>query len=106
MRVCITAFLALFIVCLAAYGKAANDTPAQALPADSTMSASVGRAQDVHTNATDWGPIYPLRASRNNRYLVDQNDRPFLMVGDSPQSLITNLSPAEAAIYMANRKTH
>jgi hypothetical protein len=31
------------------------------------------------------GPIYPLKASVNNRHLVDQNNTPFMMVGDSPQ---------------------
>jgi hypothetical protein len=41
-------------------------------------------------------PAYPLKASANNRYLVDQNNTPFLMVGDSPQNLITYLSQAEA----------
>ena len=51
-------------------------------------------------------PAYPLKASANNRYLVDQNDRPFLMIGDSPQNLITNLSPKEAEIYMANRQSY
>jgi Protein of unknown function (DUF4038)/Putative collagen-binding domain of a collagenase len=50
------------------------------------------------------GPAYPLKASANNRYLVDQNDTPFLMVGDSPQHLITNLSQKEAAAFMANRR--
>jgi Protein of unknown function (DUF4038) len=52
------------------------------------------------------GPIYPLKASGNNRYLVDQNNVPFLMVGDAPQTLIANLSQAEAATYMANRRTY
>src|SRR5690242_2534821 len=33
-------------------------------------------------------PAYPLRTSANNRYLVDQNNVPFMIVGDSPQSLI------------------
>jgi hypothetical protein len=50
------------------------------------------------------GPVYPLRASANNRYLVDQKNTPFLMVGDSPQHLITNLSRQEAAAFMANRR--
>jgi hypothetical protein len=45
----------------------------------------------------------PLKASANNRYLVDQHDVPFLMVGDSPQLLIGNLSQAEAAMFFANR---
>jgi hypothetical protein len=48
-------------------------------------------------------PVYPLRASANNRYLIDQNNMPFLMVGDAPQTLIAKLSLAEAAAYMANR---
>jgi hypothetical protein len=46
---------------------------------------------------------YPLKASANNRYLVDQNDVPFLIVGDSPQALIGNLSPMEAAFFIENR---
>ena len=51
-------------------------------------------------------PVYPLKASDNNRYLVDQNNTPFLMVGDSPQQLITNLSQKEAAAFMANRQKY
>jgi hypothetical protein len=51
-------------------------------------------------------PAYPLKASANNRYLVDQDNVPFLMVGDSPQALIGNLSPAEAAAFIANRLTY
>src|SRR5262245_66306142 len=51
-------------------------------------------------------PVYPLKASYNNRYLVDQNNTPFLMVGDSPQQLITNLSQKEAAAYIANRQSY
>ena len=49
---------------------------------------------------------YPLKASANNRYLVDQNDVPFLMVGDSPQALIGNLSPLEAAFFIENRRRY
>jgi hypothetical protein len=48
-------------------------------------------------------PVYPLKASGNNRYLVDQNNVPFLMVGDSPQALIGNLTETQAAKFMANR---
>jgi hypothetical protein len=51
-------------------------------------------------------PVFPLRVSANNRYLVDQNDVPFLMVGDSPQALIGNLSPMEAAVFINNRRRH
>src|SRR5215475_15694968 len=52
------------------------------------------------------GPVYPLKASGNNRYLVDQNNTPFLMIGDSPQQLITNLSPQDAAAFMGNRRSY
>ena len=51
-------------------------------------------------------PAYPLKASANNRYLVDQNDVPFLMVGDSPQALIGNLSAMEAAFFMEDRRRY
>lgn len=49
---------------------------------------------------------FPLKASANNRYLVDQNNLPFLMNGDSPQSLVVSLSTQDAARYMANRKKY
>src|SRR5262249_29640733 len=51
-------------------------------------------------------PAYPLKVSANNRYLVDQNDVPFLMVGDSPQALIGNLSAMEAAFFMEDRRRY
>ena len=51
-------------------------------------------------------PAFPLKASANNRYLVDQNNVPFLIVGDAPQTLIANLSQREAAAYMANRRSY
>jgi hypothetical protein len=47
-----------------------------------------------------------LSISTNRRYLVDQNNGPFLIVGDSPQSLIVNLSTADANMYFANRQAN
>jgi hypothetical protein len=61
---------------------------------------------DIEILGSPDGPVYPLKASANNRYLVDQNNTPFLMVGDSPQQLITNLSQKEAAAFMANRRSY
>ncbi len=49
------------------------------------------------------GSPYPLRASSNNRYLVDQKGNPFLLTGDSPQALIGNVSETDASTYFANR---
>lgn len=62
-------------------------------------------AGEVHTPAiSERGNIaYPLKASGNGRYLVDQNNVPFLIVGDSPQAMIGNLSVTQAAGYMENR---
>jgi hypothetical protein len=48
-------------------------------------------------------PAYPVKVSANNRYLVDQNNRPFMIVGDSPHSLIGRMSKPDAEFYMANR---
>jgi len=50
--------------------------------------------------------IYPLKVSANGRYLVDQTNVPFLLVGDSPQSLITDLTVAEAQAFFANRASY
>ena len=51
-------------------------------------------------------PFYPLKISANSRYLVDKNNTPFMIVGDSPQNLITNLSQNAAAAFMANRQSY
>jgi hypothetical protein len=46
---------------------------------------------------------YPLRVGQTRRYLVDRRGRPFLIVGDAPQSLIVNASLRDAKTYLANR---
>ena len=51
-------------------------------------------------------PAYPLKVSSNHRYLVDQNNTPFMIVGDSPQGLISDLTTDEAAAYFADRAAH
>jgi hypothetical protein len=52
------------------------------------------------------GPSYPLKPSGNGRYLVDQNNTPCLLQGDSPQALLVNLSEAEAEAYFADRQAY
>ena len=47
---------------------------------------------------------YPLKVSKNRRYLVDQQNVPFLITGDSPQAMVGNLSLDDAAAFIANRK--
>ncbi len=51
-------------------------------------------------------PVYPLKVSANGRYLVDQNNTPFLITGDGPHALITMVSPADAVSYFENRHAH
>jgi hypothetical protein len=48
---------------------------------------------------------FPLHVSKNHRYLVDRKGVPFMIVGDSPQALIGNLSLKDAANFIADRKT-
>ncbi len=50
--------------------------------------------------------VYPVKVSANNRYLVDQNNAPFLIMGDCPQSLTVNLSVAQTDSYFSNRQAH
>jgi Protein of unknown function (DUF4038)/Putative collagen-binding domain of a collagenase len=48
-------------------------------------------------------PSYPLRAGPTQRYLVDRKGLPFLIVGDSPQALVVNVSLPDADKFMADR---
>ena len=48
-------------------------------------------------------PAYPLKLSANNRYLVDQNNVPFLMIGDAPQAMVGNLSVKQAKFFINDR---
>jgi len=49
-------------------------------------------------------PLLPLKISANRRYLVDQKERPFLIHGDSPWSLISGATKEEAERYLENRR--
>jgi hypothetical protein len=71
------------------------------------LAADAFSAESVRsTTPSSSRPRYPLIASSNRRYLVDQDGMPFLMVGDAPQTMVANLSTAEAEGYMANRQKY
>lgn len=55
---------------------------------------------------TTFSPAFPLKISVNGRYLIDQNNAPFLIVGDSPQGLIGRLSESDAERYFADREVY
>ena len=71
-----------------------SSAPAQTTP---PPAAARLRANPPHA-------AYPLRVSANRRYLVDRNGSPFLLMGDSPQALMVNLSEAEADAFFADRE--
>ena len=51
-------------------------------------------------------PTYPVKVSANGRYLVDQNNTPFLIAGDNPHALITMITVKDAEHYFADREAH
>jgi len=63
-------------------------------------------ANAIEKSTAGGGPAWPLKVSKNKRYLVDQNEVPFLIAGDSPQALVSSLSEAQAETYFANRQAH
>jgi hypothetical protein len=88
------------------------------------VSHGLGSIEDVSLRVKTWGltavvagilllagianadPTYPVKVGPTGRYLVDQNGVPFLMTGESPQSMIGNLSEAEAELFFINRRSH
>ena len=68
-------------------------------------SAASDRASPhVSIQITEHRYDFPLKPSNNGRYLVDQHNVPFMIVGDSPQALIGKLSISDAALYLADRR--
>jgi hypothetical protein len=60
----------------------------------------------THLACAAGAPVYPVKPASGGRYLVDQNNTPFLLIGDSPQALIVNISEAEADAFFADRNAH
>ncbi len=76
-------------------------SPAQASAGASRLpTASSG----IGAKARLPSPVYPLKVGPTRRYLVDQRNVPFMIVGDSPQALTVNLSVADAEKFLANRR--
>jgi hypothetical protein len=78
-----------------------------------TITAHNGVAADFEQRftltvspAVTGGILYPLKRSANGRYLVDQNNTPVLILGDSPHPLLALLDAAGMEMYMADRQAH
>jgi Protein of unknown function (DUF4038)/Putative collagen-binding domain of a collagenase len=70
-------------------------------PAGASAIPSFPSAEQI-TTASAYA--YPLKISKNARYLMDQNNKPFRIQGDSAQSLIANLTYPEAEAYFSDRQ--
>lgn len=55
------------------------------------------------TQAYAAAPVFPLKPGAGNRTLVDQNNTPFLMIGDAPQAMVGNLSVKQAKFFIKDR---
>jgi hypothetical protein len=76
----------------------------------SFFGASAGLSQTTTDSITPFGGAvshaYPLKVSADGRFLVDQNNIPFLIVGDVPQTMVTRISLADARRFMEDRAVH
>jgi hypothetical protein len=92
-----TAAILVSLLCLVAVSAAGASPRGWELDATTRVSPP-----KVVTAARDYA--FPLRVSKNRRYLVDHRGVPFMIVGDSPQALIGNLSLNDAAAFIADRR--
>lgn len=51
-------------------------------------------------------PAWPIKASANNRYFVDQNNAPWIMVADAAHHLMPVVPQSSVAAYLSNRQTN
>lgn len=58
------------------------------------------------TRAALAGPVYPLHASADGRYLLDQANVPFLLTGESPQAMVVNVGDSDTDLFFADRASH
>jgi hypothetical protein len=68
-------------------------------------TALVVNAEAKPTRSVPTYPRYPLKLSGDGRYLVDQNNTPFLIIGDDAWSLITQLSNSNVEVYLSDRSS-
>jgi hypothetical protein len=70
----------------------------------SGTGGSVARTTTVTVTAAPSGASFPLRVATDQRHLEDSAGKPFLVVGDTPWSLITAITKAEAETYLEDRR--
>jgi len=80
-----------------------TNTPSATNPPVATVTLTATSVSPTPTSTLSSGFVYPLKASANGHYLVDQNNTPFLLKGDSAQALIGALSETAAQTYLTSR---
>ncbi len=83
--------------CSSGSSTAHRPTTRTTVPDQTSSTAAAGAAASL--------PV-PVAVSANHRYLVDQDGKPYMIVGDSPQCLSTNLSPDDMDYFFADRQAH
>jgi hypothetical protein len=69
-----------------------------------TSGAGGGPAADCAVRTPVPAVVYPLKLAASRRCVVDQGGNPFLITGDSPWSLIVQLTREDAELYLENRR--
>ena len=85
--------------------EANSRTPLFAVPSDLLVDRAPVNALNPGESSSEVAYAFPLKVSENHRFLVDQHGRPFRIQGDSAQSLIANLTFAEADTYLTDRRS-
>jgi hypothetical protein len=75
-----------------------------ACKASYNSSSVLSAAYVINTTPPITPPVFPLKVSTDGRHLVDQNDVPFIIVGESAWTLLTEVSAADTDIYLDDRQ--
>jgi len=75
----------------------------RAIATDTSNNSTTSASVTVQVSNTASTMAWPIKASANRRYLVDQNNVPFLLMGDAAHSLISGVSATDMVTYMTTR---
>jgi hypothetical protein len=70
------------------------------------LIASAGAADLTVSTPPSSASAFPMKVSENHRYLTDQNGRPYLIAGDSPQTILGRMTTEDAEFYFTNRQSY
>lgn len=88
-------------VARARFGASHMSIPGAAEAPASALSHGAGPASPIQS-----GPPFVTSVSPSKRFFLDQYGKPMLVKGDSPWSLVTRMSPAQAESWFSDREKH